>query len=250
MGQKINPVGLRLGINKTWSSKWFDLKNYTTNLHEDLKIRKFVSTFYDKTLKDEQKKGGSRGGKRDAFDPGISNVEIVRFSDRINVYIGTVRAGVVIGPKGSRVEALNTELQKMTSKPVKVSVREIKQPDLDARIVAQSVARQLEMRVSFRRAMKQAISQAIRNGAKGVKVLCGGRLAGADIARREVYKEGSIPLHTLRADIDYGTAEALTTYGLIGVKVWIYKGEVFDSAAKKAQDDAGQVVSASSIKGE
>lgn len=240
MGQKVNPIGLRLGVNKTWSSKWFDGKRYAANLHEDLAMRKLIMTFYTKGLRAEQKR---EGGRRDAFDANISDIEIVRFPQRINVFISTARAGVVIGKKGERVERLKTQLQKMTSKPIQVSIKEIKQPELDATIVAQSIARQLESRVAFRRAMKQAIGQSMRSGAKGIKISCSGRLGGAEMSRTEQYKDGSIPLHTLRADIDYGTAEAYTTYGLIGVKAWVYKGEIFDKKEKVAQDDAGKVIS-------
>lgn len=242
MGQKVNPIGFRLGQNKSWSSKWFSARDYSKNLHEDLKIRKIISNYYGKKLKAEQRKGGG-GGRKDSSDASISNVEIVRFPQRINIFISTARAGVVIGPKGARVEALKKELQKVTSKPVQVSIREIKQPELDAAIVAQSIARQLENRVSFRRAMKQALGQSMRSGAKGVKVTVSGRLGGADMARTETYKDGSIPLHTLRADIDYGTVEAETTYGIIGIKVWIYKGEILHKRDKKTQDDAGKVIS-------
>ncbi|MBI4977443.1 MAG: 30S ribosomal protein S3 [Spirochaetes bacterium] len=244
MGQKVNPISLRLGINKTWASKWFDSRNYAKNLHEDIKLRQAIDDFYSKTLKEEQKK---MGGKRENFDPAISSVELVRFSDRINVFIHSARPGVVIGPKGARVELLKNALQKYTTKPIQISIKEIKQPDIDAAIVAQSVARQLENRISFRRAMKQAVSQAMRNGAKGIKVVCAGRLGGADIARTEKYMEGSVPLHTLRADIDYGTARALTTYGISGVKVWIYKGEILDKKDKKVQDDAGKVVTSKGV---
>lgn len=240
MGQKASPIGLRLGINKTWSSRWFeDSRTYADSLHEDLSIRRYITKYYYKTLKDEQKK---LGGKRESFDPAISNVEIVRLPDRINVYIATARAGVVIGPKGQRVDMVKSVVQKMVKKPVNVSIKEIKDAELDATLVAQSVARQLEARVAFRRAMKSVITQAMKKGAKGIKVMCSGRLAGADIARTEQYKNGSVPLHTLRADISYGTAEALTTFGIIGIKVWIYKGEILDKKEYK-QDDAGKVIS-------
>ena len=240
MGQKVSPIGLRLGINKTWSSRWFeDNRSYADSLHEDLSIRRYITNYYYKTLKEEHKK---IGGKKDAFDPAISNVEIVRFPDRINVFIATARAGIVIGPKGQRVEIVKNVIQKMVKKPVQVSIKEIKDAELDATLSAQNVARQLEMRVAFRRAMKGVITQAMKKGAKGIKVMCSGRLAGADIARTEQYKNGSVPLHTLRANIDYGTAEASTTFGIIGVKVWIYKGEILDKREQK-QDDAGEVIS-------
>ena len=241
MGQKVSPIGLRLGINKTWSSRWFeDSRTYADSLHEDLSIRRYIMKYLYKTLKDEQKK---LGGKRESFDPAISNVEIVRLPDRINIYISTARAGVVIGPKGQRVDMVKSVIQKMVKKPINVSIKEIKDAELDATLVAQSVARQLESRVAFRRAMKSVITQAMKKGAKGIKVMCSGRLAGADIARTEQYKNGSVPLHTLRANIDYGTAEALTTFGIIGIKVWIYKGEILDKKEHK-QDDAGKVISA------
>ena len=224
MGQKVSPIGLRLGINKTWSSKWFeDSRTYADSLHEDLSIRRYIMNYYYKTLKEEQKK---IGGKKESFDPAISDIQIVRFPDRINIFISTARAGVVIGPKGQNF-----------------SITEIRDAELDANLAAQSVARQLEMRVAFRRAMKSVITQAMKKGAKGIKVMCSGRLAGADIARTEQYKNGSVPLHTLRANIDYGTAEALTTFGIIGIKVWIYKGEILDKKEHK-QDDAGKVISA------
>lgn len=240
MGQKVSPIGLRLGINKTWSSKWFeDGKAYANSLHEDLKVRKFVNDYYYKTLKDEQKKVG---GKKDAFDPAISNVEIVRYPDRVNIFISTARAGVVIGPKGARVEDLKLKVGKFVTKPVHFFITEVKDAELNATLAAQSVARQLEMRVAFRRAMKSVITQAMKKGAKGIKVMCAGRLAGADIARTEQYKNGSVPLHTLRANIDYGTAEAMTTFGIIGIKVWIYKGEILDKKELK-KDDAGKVIS-------
>ena len=241
MGQKVSPIGLRLGINKTWSSRWFeDSRTYVDSLHEDLSIRRYIMNYYYKTLKEEQKK---IGGKKESFDPAISNIEIVRFPDRINIFIATARAGVVIGPKGQRVETIKTAVQKMVKKPVHFSITEIRDAELDANLAAQSVARQLEMRIAFRRAMKSVITQAMKKGAKGIKVMCSGRLAGADIARTEQYKNGSVPLHTLRANIDYGTAEALTTFGIIGIKVWIYKGEILDKKEHK-QDDAGKVISA------
>lgn len=245
MGQKVHPVGFRLGATKTWSSKWFDSRDYAKSLHEDLKIRKEIDSFY-KNMKDDRGKGGS--SRKDSLDAAISEVEIVRFpKKRIHIFISTARAGVVIGPKGVRVEALKTHLQKLTDMPVQVSIREIKQQELDASIVAQSIAKQLENRASFRRTMKQAINQAIRSGGKGIKITVSGRLGGADMARTETYKEGSIPLHTLRADIDYGFAEAATTYGIIGVKVWLHRGEITKDR-RAQQDDAGKIVS--SMKGE
>ena len=196
--------------------------------------------YYYKTLKEEQKK---IGGKKESFDPAISDIQIVRFPDRIHVFISTARVGVVVGPKGQRVEAVKAAVQKLVKKPINVSISEIKEAELDATLAAQSVARQLEMRVAFSRAMKSVITQAMTKGAQGIKVMCSGRLAGADIARTEQYKNGSVPLHTIRANIDYGTAEASTTCGIIGVKVWIYKGEILDKKESK-QDDAGKVISA------
>lgn len=241
MGQKVSPIGLRLGVNKTWSSKWFEDKGtYADSLHEDLAIRRYINKYYYKTLKEEQKKVG---GRKEAFDPAISEIEIVRFPDRITVFINTSRAGIVIGPKGARVEFLKTEIQKLVKKSVQVNIKEVKDAELTAVLAAQNVARQLEMRVAFRRAMKSVITMAMKKGAKGIKVMCSGRLGGADIARTEQYKQGSVPLHTIRANIDYGTAEAYTTFGLIGVKVWIYKGEIFDKK-QKIQEDAGKVISA------
>ena len=229
MGQKVSPIGLRLGVNKTWSSKWFeDGRTYADSLHEDLSIRRYIMNYYYKTLKEEQKK---IGGKKESFDPAISDIQIVRFPDRINVFISTARVGVVVGPKGQRVEAVKAAVQKLVKKPINVSISEIKEAELDATLAAQSVARQLEMRVAFRRAMKSVITQAMKKGAKGIKVMCSG------------YKNGSVPLHTIRANIDYGTAEASTTFGIIGVKVWIYKGEILDKKESK-QDDAGKVISA------
>lgn len=243
MGQKVNPIGLRLGINKTWTSRWFENKaTYADSLHEDLAIRRYITKYYYKTLKEEQKKAGG-GGRRDSFDPAIADIEIVRFPDRITVFINTARAGIVIGPKGSRVEFLKTELHKIAKKSIQVNVKEIKDAEVTATLVAQNVARQLEMRVAFRRAMKSVITLAMKKGARGIKVMCSGRLGGADMSRSEQYKNGSVPLHTLRANIDYGTAEAFTTFGIIGIKVWIYKGEIFNRV-DKIQDDAGKVISA------
>lgn len=206
MGQKVNPHGLRLGIVKTWDAKWYADKDYAANLHEDIKIRRF--------LKDTLKIAG------------VSKVETERSKNRLRLTIHTAKPGMVIGRGGSGIEELKKGLKKFTDKNIDINIAEIKQPDLDATLVAENIAAQLERRVAFRRAMKQAVSRTIRVGAKGIKVTVGGRLGGAEIARSESYREGSIPLHTLRADIDYGTAEAHTTYGRLGVKVWIFKGEV------------------------
>lgn len=208
MGQKVNPIGLRLGIVTTWQSRWYAEKGkYTNYLLEDIKIRRYV--------------------KERFYRSGISKVEIERLANQIKVIIKTARPGIVIGRKGSEVEKLRQELQQLTGNPnIQISVEEVPVPEIDAQLVAENIAAQIERRVSYRRAMKQAIARALKMGAKGIKVACAGRLAGAEIAREEWYREGRLPLQTLRADIDYGFAEALTTYGKIGVKVWIFKGEV------------------------
>jgi len=216
MGQKVNPVGLRLGINKTWESRWFAKKDYAANLHEDIQIRNYILN---------RLKIGE-----------VSRVEIIRYPDKLNIIIHTARPGIVIGRKGAEVENLNKELSRFTDKSIQIKIKEIKTPELDATLIAQNVARQLEGRVSFRRAMKKAISSAMQAGAQGIKISCSGRLGGAEMARTEHYKEGMIPLHTFRADIDYGFAESKTTFGTIGVKVWVYKGEVFK---KDIKQDAG-----------
>jgi len=212
VGQKVNPHGLRIGIIKSWDAKWFADKDYAKNLHEDIKIRKFV--------------------KAKLFAAGIARIEIERAANRVKVTIHTAKPGMVIGRGGSGIESLKNDLKKLSDKVIDVSIAEVKQAEMDATLVAENVAAQLERRIAFRRAMKQSIGRTIRMGAKGIKIMVGGRLGGAEIARSESAREGSIPLHTLRADIDYGTAEAHTTYGLIGVKVWIYKGEVLPEAKK------------------
>lgn len=206
MGQKVSPKGLRIGIIRDWDSRWYAEKEYADYLHEDLKIRNYI----EQRLK----------------DAAVSTIEIERAANRINITIHTAKPGMVIGKGGAEVESLRKALNQMTGKRVHLNISEIKQPDLDAKLVAENIARQLENRISFRRAMKQAIQRTMRAGAKGIKTMVSGRLAGADIARSEGYNEGTVPLHTLRADIDYGTAEADTTYGKIGVKVWIYRGEI------------------------
>lgn len=206
MGQKVHPKGLRIGIIKDWDSKWFAGKEYTELLHEDIKVREYV--------------------KKRAYDAGISRVEIERAANRLRLTIHTAKPGMVIGKGGTGVEALRREIEKMTGRQVSVNIVEVKAPELDAQLVAENVASQLERRISFRRAMKQAAGRAMKAGAKGCKVMVSGRLGGAEMSRTEWTVEGSVPLHTLRADIDYGFAEAFTTYGQIGVKVWIYKGEV------------------------
>ena len=206
MGQKVNPHGIRLGIVKTWDAKWYADKDYAANLHEDIKIRAF--------LKDSLKIAG------------VSKIETERSKNRLKLTIHTAKPGMVIGRGGSGIEQIKEGLKKYTTKHVDINIAEIKQPDMDATLVAENIAAQLERRIAFRRAMKQAVGRTMRMGAKGIKIMVSGRLGGAEIARKESYREGSIPLHTLRADIDYGTAEAHTTYGRIGIKVWIFKGEV------------------------
>lgn len=214
MGQKIHPHGLRLGIIKTWDAKWYAGKDFAANLHEDLKIRKFIKT--------------------KAFSAGVSKLVIERASNRVKVIIHTAKPGMIIGRGGAGIEDMKKSLKKLTGKQIDINIAEVRQPDMDAQLVAENIAAQLERRIAFRRAMKQSIQRTMRMGAKGIKVMVGGRLGGAEIARSEAARDGSIPLHTLRADIDYGTAEAHTTYGLIGVKVWIYKGEVLPEVKKVA----------------
>lgn len=225
MGQKVNPIGIRLGYVKDWNSKWYaDNKNYPLNLKDDMRVRQFLTAKLN--------------------DAGISSIYIERLADKIHVTIYAARPGIVIGRKGGGVEDLRAELSALLRISVHLSISEVKKPELDAKLVADSVAQQLEKRVMFRRAMKRAVSSALRLGALGVKISVGGRLAGADIARTEWYKEGRVPLHTFRADIDYATARANTTYGVIGVKVWIFKGEVNplsrgEKAEVKAQKAGG-----------
>jgi small subunit ribosomal protein S3 len=217
VGQKVHPNGLRVGIIRDWDSKWYAEKDYANLLHEDLKIREYI----EKRL----------------VDAAVSKVEIERAAKRVNITIHTAKPGMVIGKGGSEVEALRKSLNDITGKRVHINIVEIKRADLDAKLVAESIARQLESRVSFRRAQKQAIQRTIRSGAKGIKTQVSGRLGGADIARAEHYSEGTVPLHTLRADIDYAHAEADTTYGKLGVKVWIYRGEVLP--VKKNSEEGG-----------
>lgn len=218
MGQKVNPVGLRIGIIRDWESKWYAGKDYADLLHEDLKVREYIA----KRLKDAS----------------VSKVEIERAANRLNVTVHTAKPGMVIGKGGTEVEALRKALNSLTGKRVHINILEIKRADIDAKLVAENIARQLEGRVSFRRAQKQTIQRAMRAGAKGIKTMVSGRLGGADIARSESYSEGTVPLHTLRADIDYATAEADTTYGKLGVKVWIYRGEVLPT--KKNTGEGGK----------
>ncbi|HCA80168.1 MAG TPA: 30S ribosomal protein S3 [Bacteroidetes bacterium] len=206
MGQKTNPVGFRLGITKTWDSNWYDEKGFAGKLQEDLMVRNYVRNRLKKA--------------------GISRIQIDRTPKRAVITIHTSRPGIVIGKSGKEIAQLEEELKKVTLKEVKILIHEIKRPELDAALVAENIASQIEGRISFRRAMKQSITAAMRMGAEGIRVMCGGRLGGAEIARREQYKEGRIPLHTIRADIDYATATSRTIYGAIGVKVWICKGEI------------------------
>lgn len=217
MGQKVNPHGLRVGVIKDWDSKWYAEADFADNLVEDYAIRKFL--------------------KKKLFSAGISKIEIERASDRVKVIIFTAKPGIVIGKGGAEIEKLKAETQKLTSKKLFIDIKEVKRPDRDAQLVAENIAGQLEARVSFRRAMKSTMQRTMKAGAKGIKVSVGGRVGGAEIARTEHYSEGTIPLQTLRADIDYGFAEAATTYGRLGVKVWIYKGEVLPTKATKEGSD-------------
>ena len=218
MGQKVHPIGMRVGIIRDWDAKWYAEKEYAEFLHEDLKIRKFIAS--------------------KLADAAVSTIEIERAANRVNVSIHTAKPGMVIGKGGAEVENLRKELNKLTGKRVHINIVEIKKPDLDAKLVGEGIARQLENRVAFRRAQKQAIQRTMRSGAKGIKTQVSGRLNGADIARSEGYSEGTVPLHTLRADIDYAWEEADTTYGKLGVKVWIYRGEVLPT--KKNTEKGGK----------
>ncbi|PYI50134.1 30S ribosomal protein S3 [Paenibacillus flagellatus] len=219
MGQKVSPVGLRIGVIRDWESKWYADKEFGTLLMEDVKIREYL--------------------KNKLKDSAVSHIDIERAANRVNVTIHTAKPGMVIGKGGAEVEVIRNYISKMSGKKVHINIAEIKNPELDAILVAESIAQQLERRISFRRAMKQAIQRTMRAGAKGIKTGVSGRLGGAEIARSESYSEGTVPLHTLRADIDYGTAEAHTTYGRIGVKVWIYRGEVLPAAKKKDVQEGG-----------
>lgn len=206
MGQKVHPRGFRLGVIEQSDSKWFARRDYVALLHEDLRLRKFI--------------------KERLYHAGISKVEVERAANKAKINIYTARPGIVIGKKGAEIEKLKSELSKLTAKETFLNIHEVRRPDLDAQLVAENVALQLERRVAFRRAMKEAVGRGMRMGAQGIRVQCSGRLGGAEIARREWYREGRVPLHTLRADISYGVAEAKTTYGIIGVKVWIFRGEI------------------------
>jgi len=220
MGQKINPHGFRIGIIKDWDTKWYaNNKLFSTYLIEDVKIRKFI--------------------KKKLYISGISRIEIDRAANKVKINVNTAKPGLVIGRGGQGIEDLRKELEKMTAKSILINITEIKVPEMDSQLVAENIASQLEKRISFRRAMKQAMSRTMKSGAKGIKTACAGRLGGAEIARTEHYHEGTIPLQTLRADIDYGFAEANTTYGKIGVKVWIYKGEVLPAVKKEKKAEGG-----------
>jgi small subunit ribosomal protein S3 len=216
VGQKVHPKGLRVGIIRDWESNWYADKNYNELLHEDIKIRNYI--------------------KKKLFQAGISVIEIERAANRVKISIHTAKPGIVIGRGGTEVEMLRKNLEQMTGRKINVNIVEIKKPELNAQLVAEGIAVQLEKRISFRRAMKQAVSRTMRTGAEGVKISCSGRLGGAEIARTEWYSEGKVPLHTLRADIEYGFAEANTTYGKIGVKVWIYKGEILPEAKNRKEE--------------
>jgi small subunit ribosomal protein S3 len=214
LGQKVNPIGLRLGIVKTWESRWYASKNYSDYIFEDYNIRKFI--------------------KKKLYHAGISKIEIERSSKRVKLRIFTSRPGIVIGKKGSEISQLKKELERTIPHEVLIDIQEVRKPEIDAQLVAENIALQIVRRVAFRRAMKRGVSSAMRFGAKGVKIICSGRLGGAEMARTEWYKEGRVPLHTLRADIDYGFIEANTTYGIVGVKVFIFKGEILDKNAINA----------------
>jgi len=206
VGQKVNPIGLRLGIIRDWNSKWYALKDYQKSLHDDIAIRKYI--------------------KKNFYHAGIANIEIERAAAKASVNIYTARPGIIIGRKGSEIESIRKGLVKVTGNDISINIKEIKKPETNAQLIAENVATQLERRVSFRRAMKKSVFAALKLGVEGIKIACAGRLGGAEMARREWYREGRVPLHTLRADIDYGTAVAKTTYGVIGIKVWVFNGEV------------------------
>jgi len=210
LGQKVNPIGLRLGIVKTWDSRWYAEKVYSKFLQEDILIRRYI--------------------KEKLHHAGISKVEIERTANRAKIAIRAARPGIIIGQKGAEIEKLQKELQKMAQREISINIQEVRRVEVDATLVAENIALQLERRVAFRRAMKKSVTASMKFGAQGIKIACSGRLGGAEIARAEWYREGRVPLHTLRADIDYGSAEARTTYGAIGIKVWIYRGEVLPAA--------------------
>jgi len=206
MGQKTHPIGFRLGVIRTWSSKWYEEKQYAKWLHEDIKLKRFI--------------------KSKLAHAGVSKIEVERAANKAKINIFTARPGIVIGKRGAGIEALKKEVQKLAENEIFLNIQEVRKAEINAQLVAENIATQMERRVAFRRAMKKAVQTAMKFGAKGIKVHCGGRLGGAEMARREWYREGRVPLHTLRADVDYGFAEAKTTYGIIGVKCWIFKGEV------------------------
>jgi small subunit ribosomal protein S3 len=218
MGQKINPIGLRLGINKTWDSRWFATGDFAEKLHEDINIRKYL--------------------KKNLGSAGISRIIIERPTKKARITIHTARPGVVIGKKGADIEKIKNDLNKFTKDEVHLNIVEIRKPEIDATLIAEGIAQQLERRIAFRRAMKRAVQSALRLGALGIRINCSGRLGGNEIARMEWYREGRVPLHTLRADVDYGIATALTTYGIIGIKVWVFKGEIMvhDPMAQDKKD--------------
>ena len=208
MGQKVHPIGFRLGVNRTWDSRWYAEGDYAELLHEDIKLRNYL--------------------KKRLFHAGISKIEIERAASKVIVNIFAARPGIIIGKKGAEVESLKKDLAKVTPREVFINIQEVRKPEVDAQLVAESVALQMERRVAFRRAMKKSVSQALKFGAKGIRIECSGRLGGEEMSRREWYREGRVPLHTLRADIDFGFAESKTTYGIIGVQVLIFKGEILD----------------------
>lgn len=221
MGQKVNPVGLRLKVNKTWDSRWYAKDGYGEKLHEDIKIRKYIQ----KTLK----------------AAGIARVVIERPAKKAHISIHTARPGIVIGKKGADIEKIKKDISRFTKDEVSINIVEVRKPELDATLVAQSIAEQLERRVTFRRAMKRSVQSALRLGALGIRINCSGRLGGNEIARMEWYREGRVPLHTLRADVDYGIGLALTTYGIIGIKVWIFKGEILGKQEEEKEKALAQV---------
>ena len=214
MGQKVHPTGFRLGVIKTWNSRWYADKSFNGLLHEDLKIKNFF--------------------KKQLSQAGVSGVEIERAANKLRVNIAAARPGIIIGKKGSEIEKLKSEVQKITDREVYINITEVQRPEVDAQLIAENVCLQLIKRVAFRRAMKRSVSSALKFGAKGIKIACAGRLGGAEMARREWYRDGRVPLQTLRADIDYGFAEARTTYGIIGVKVWVYRGDSMTGAGRAA----------------
>ena len=219
MGQKVNPIGLRLGINKTWDSRWYADGEYADKLHEDIKIRRYL--------------------KKQLGQAGIAKIVIERPAKKAHISIHTARPGVVIGKKGADIEKMKKDLEKFTADEVNLNIVEVRKPELDATLIAEGIAQQLERRVAFRRAMKRAVQSAMRLGAEGIRINCSGRLGGAEIARMEWYREGRVPLHTLRADVDYGIAKAYTTYGVIGLKVWVFKGEIMTENEQNRMPSAG-----------